>query len=93
MSIMGSMGTVPPDQGERFQLETKEEGAMQVREHMTTPPVTLQADSDYKSALRLMHDCMIHHLAVVDPHQRSQASLRNAICYSRLSTTLGHPSG
>jgi len=64
------MGTVLPDQGERFQLETKEEGAMQVREHMTTPPVTLQADSDYKSALRLMQDCMIHHLPVVDHGQR-----------------------
>jgi CBS domain-containing protein len=37
---------------------------------MTTPPVTLQADSDYKSALRLMQDCMIHHLPVVDPAQR-----------------------
>ena len=43
---------------------------MLVRHHMSTHPVTLQADSDYKSALRLMQDCMIHHLPVVDSDQR-----------------------
>jgi CBS domain-containing protein len=37
---------------------------------MSTHPVTLQADSDYKSALRLMQDCMIHHLPVVDSDQQ-----------------------
>jgi len=43
---------------------------MLVRNHMTARPVTLQADSDYKSALRLMQDCMIHHLPVVDSAKR-----------------------
>jgi acetoin utilization protein AcuB len=37
---------------------------------MTAHPVTLHADSDYKSALRLMQDCMIHHLPVVDSDHR-----------------------
>jgi len=43
---------------------------MLVRHHMTAHPITLQAESDYKSALRLMQDCMIHHLPVVDSDLR-----------------------
>jgi CBS domain-containing protein len=39
---------------------------MRVREHMSTPAVTVRADSDYQSALRLMQDNALHHLPVVD---------------------------
>jgi CBS domain-containing protein len=39
---------------------------MRVREHMSTPAVTIRADSDFQSALRLMQDNELHHLPVVD---------------------------
>lgn len=39
---------------------------MRVREHMSTPAVTIRADSDYQSALRLMQENELHHLPVVD---------------------------
>ena len=43
---------------------------MRVREHMRTPVVTVRTDTDYKSALQVMHDKAIHHLPVVDPDGR-----------------------
>jgi len=39
---------------------------MLVRDYMTRRPFTLQLDTDYKSAIKLMQDCAIHHLPVVD---------------------------
>jgi acetoin utilization protein AcuB len=39
---------------------------MLVRDYMTRKPFTLQVDSDYKAAIKLMQDCAIHHLPVVD---------------------------
>jgi acetoin utilization protein AcuB len=39
---------------------------MLVRDYMTRRPFTLQIDSDYKAAIKLMQDCAIHHLPVVD---------------------------
>lgn len=39
---------------------------MLVREHMSSPAVTIRTDADYKSALQLMQDKALHHLPVVD---------------------------
>jgi len=39
---------------------------MWVREHMSTPAVTIRPDTDYHSALRLMQENELHHLPVVD---------------------------
>jgi acetoin utilization protein AcuB len=39
---------------------------MLIRDYMTHRPLTLQIDSDYKAALKLMQDCAIHHLPVLD---------------------------
>jgi len=39
---------------------------MLVREHMSTPAVTVRTDSDYNTALRLMDENALHHLPVVD---------------------------
>ena len=39
---------------------------MLVRDHMSTPAVTIQADADYKTALTLMQEKAMHHLPVVD---------------------------
>ena len=44
--------------------------AVLVRDRMSTPAVTVRADSDYKVALRLMQDCALHHLPVVDDRGR-----------------------
>ena len=38
----------------------------QVRERMSAPPITVQADSSYQRALRLMDDHRLHHLPVVN---------------------------
>lgn len=40
---------------------------MLVRDHMSTPAVTVRPDADYKVALKLMQDNGLHHLPVVDP--------------------------
>jgi CBS domain-containing protein len=39
---------------------------MLVRDHMTPRPITLRADTDFKTALQLMTKHSIHHLPVVD---------------------------
>lgn len=39
---------------------------MLVRNHMSTPAVTVRPDADYKVALKLMQDNALHHLPVVD---------------------------
>jgi len=39
---------------------------MLVREFMSSPPVTVQLDADYKAALKLMQEKAMHHLPVVD---------------------------
>lgn len=39
---------------------------MLVRDHMSTPVVTVRPDADYKMALKLMQDNALHHLPVVD---------------------------
>lgn len=39
---------------------------MLVREHMSTPAVTIRADTDYMTALQLMQENALHHLPVVD---------------------------
>lgn len=38
----------------------------QVRERMSTPPITVQADAGYQRALRLMDNHRLHHLPVVN---------------------------
>lgn len=38
----------------------------QVRERMSAPPITVQADSSYQRALRLMDEHRLHHLPVVN---------------------------
>ena len=38
----------------------------QVRARMSAPPITVQADSSYQRALRLMDDHRLHHLPVVN---------------------------
>jgi acetoin utilization protein AcuB len=43
---------------------------MLTRDYMTRRPFTLQIDSDYKAALKLMQDWSIHHLPVVDGEGR-----------------------
>jgi len=40
---------------------------MLVREHMSSPAVTIRTDADYKSALKLMQEKSMHHLPVVNP--------------------------
>lgn len=37
-----------------------------VRNHMSTPAVTVGPEADYKAALKLMQDSALHHLPVVD---------------------------
>ena len=39
---------------------------MLVREHMSSPAVTISTDTDYKSALKIMQEKSLHHLPVVD---------------------------
>ena len=39
---------------------------MLVRNHMSTPAVTIASDADYKTALRLMQENGMHHVPVVD---------------------------
>jgi acetoin utilization protein AcuB len=39
---------------------------MLVRDHMSSPAVTVQTDADYKAAIRLMQEKSMHHLPVVD---------------------------
>jgi acetoin utilization protein AcuB len=43
---------------------------MLTRDYMTPRPLTLQVDSDYKAALKLMQECAIHHLPVLDSEGR-----------------------
>ncbi|MEZ4734427.1 MAG: CBS domain-containing protein [Caldilineaceae bacterium] len=38
----------------------------QIHERMSSPPITVQADSSYQRALRLMDDHQLHHLPVVN---------------------------
>lgn len=38
----------------------------QVRERMSAPPITVQADSSYQRALRLMDEHRLHHVPVVN---------------------------
>lgn len=38
----------------------------QIRERMSTPPVTVQADSSYQRALRLMDEHRLHHVPVIN---------------------------
>lgn len=39
---------------------------MLVRDRMSTPPVTIRADADYKKALTLMQEHAMHHVPVLD---------------------------
>lgn len=39
---------------------------MLVRDHMSSPAVTIRIDTDYKAALNLMQEKSMHHLPVVD---------------------------
>lgn len=39
---------------------------MLVRNHMSTPAVTVSPDADYKAALKVMQENALHHLPVVD---------------------------
>ena len=39
---------------------------MLVRDHMSSPAVTIRADADYKTALTLMQEKAMHHLPVVN---------------------------
>src|SRR5215510_12531118 len=39
---------------------------MLVQDRMSTPAVTIRADTDYKAALRAMENNSLHHLPVVD---------------------------
>lgn len=39
---------------------------MRVRDRMSTPPVTVRPDMDYKKALALMQEQKLHHIPVVD---------------------------
>jgi acetoin utilization protein AcuB len=39
---------------------------MLVRDHMSSPAVTIRTNADYKAALRLMQEKSMHHLPVVD---------------------------
>jgi len=39
---------------------------MWVREHMSTPAVTVGPETDYQAVLKLMQDNGVHHLPVVD---------------------------
>lgn len=43
---------------------------MLVRDLMSTPPVTIASDQDYKTGLTLMHEKALHHLPVVDAEGR-----------------------
>ena len=38
----------------------------QVRKRMSAPPITVQADSSYQRALRLMDEHRLHHLPVIN---------------------------
>lgn len=42
----------------------------QVRTRMSAPPITVQADSSYQRALRLMDEHRLHHVPVVDSEGR-----------------------
>jgi len=37
-----------------------------IRNHMSTPAVTVRSDADYKAALKVMQENALHHLPVVD---------------------------
>ena len=39
---------------------------MMVRDHMSSPAMTVRTDDDYKSALKMMQEKSMHHLPVVD---------------------------
>lgn len=39
---------------------------MRVCDHMSTHPVTVRQDADYKIALKLMQDYSLHHIPVLD---------------------------
>lgn len=39
---------------------------MLIRNHMSTPAVTVRSDADYKTALKVMQESALHHLPVVD---------------------------
>lgn len=39
---------------------------MLIRNHMSTPAVTVRSDADYKAALKVMQENALHHLPVVD---------------------------
>ena len=43
---------------------------MLVRDRMSTHPVTINADADYKTALKLMQDRALHHVPVLDSENR-----------------------
>lgn len=43
---------------------------MLVRDRMSAHPVTIRSDSDYKDALRLMHERSVHHVPVLDADRR-----------------------
>jgi CBS domain-containing protein len=39
---------------------------MQVKKHMSTPAITVRADSDYRTAFDVMREHSVHHLPVVN---------------------------
>ena len=39
---------------------------MMVRERMSTPPITIRTDADYKAAVDLMRQHAVHHVPVLD---------------------------
>lgn len=41
---------------------------MQVRDRMSTPPITVGVDSVYHKALKIIQEHQMHHLPVVDAH-------------------------
>ena len=43
---------------------------MLVRDRMSTHPVTIRSDADYKVALTLMQDKEMHHVPVLDEHDK-----------------------
>ena len=43
---------------------------MLVRDRMTSRPVTIPADADYKVALQLMQDHAVHHVPVLDGRRK-----------------------
>jgi acetoin utilization protein AcuB len=53
-----------------------------VRNHMSTPAVTIASDADYKAALKLMQETALHHLPVVDASGKlvGMAAERDLLC-------------